>query len=201
MVADGGVLDPDPAAGIQTRGHIRAENDGEGIAMSASTATVGPPRQRGAGSYAWPIGFAVAIVLVFVFYRYWLPNIANSGEKFVGDWFPIGTINLCIIWAIMAIGLNIVVGYAGLLDLGYVAFWAIGSYVGAWLMSTFWYQIKKGFHLGSTSTVASQPGIHINFWVVLLIGGIVCGVFGILLGAPTLRLRGDYLAIVTLGFG
>ena len=74
--------------------------------MATSTATVGPPRQRGAGSYAWPIGFAVGIVLVFVFYRYWLPNIANSGEKFVGDWFPIGTINLCIIWAIMAIGLS-----------------------------------------------------------------------------------------------
>src|SRR5262249_37998644 len=135
MVADGGVLDPDPAARLQAGGPVRAANYGEGIAMSTSTATVRPPRGRGAGSYAWPTGFAVAIVLVFVFYRYWLPNIANSGEKLVGDWFPITTINLCIIWAIMAIGLNIVVGYAGLLDLGYVAFWAIGSYTGAWLMS------------------------------------------------------------------
>ena len=149
----------------------------------------------------WSIGFLALAVFGFVFYHTLLPNLASNVNSTVQNWAPISTINDCLVLGIMALGLNIVVGYAGLLDLGYVAFWAIGSYVGAWLMSTFWYQIKKGFHVGSTATVGAQPGVHINFWAVLVIGGIVCGVFGVLLGAPTLRLRGDYLAIVTLGFG
>ncbi len=83
---------------------------------------------------------------------------------------------------ILALGLNIVVGFAGLLDLGYAAFFAIGSYTFAMLASP-------------------QFGIHIPFWVMLFVAAMVAAIFGILLGAPTLRLRGDYLAIVTLGFG
>ena len=83
---------------------------------------------------------------------------------------------------LLALGLNIVVGFAGLLDLGYAAFFAIGSYTFAMLASP-------------------QFGIHIPFWVMLFVASGVAAVFGILLGAPTLRLRGDYLAIVTLGFG
>jgi ABC-type branched-subunit amino acid transport system permease subunit len=83
---------------------------------------------------------------------------------------------------LLALGLNIVVGYAGLLDLGYAAFFAIGSYSYAMLASP-------------------QFGIHIPFWVMLFLASAIAAVFGILLGAPTLRLRGDYLAIVTLGFG
>jgi branched-chain amino acid transport system permease protein len=168
--------------------------------MSTSTATLRPSRGRNVGSYAWPVGFGAAVVLVFVFYRYWLPNIATSGEKFVTDWFPITTLNLCVIWAIMAIGLNIVVGYAGLLDLGYVAFWAIGSYTGAWLMSSQFYQVT--FHLGAPSSLGpNAPGIHISFWLVLVAGGAFCALWGVIIGTPTLRLRSDYLAIVTLGFG
>jgi ABC-type branched-subunit amino acid transport system permease subunit len=85
-------------------------------------------------------------------------------------------------WILLALGLNIVVGYAGLLDLGYAAFFAIGAYSFAMLASP-------------------QFGIHISFWPLLLVSAFVAAFFGILLGAPTLRLRGDYLAIVTLGFG
>jgi branched-chain amino acid transport system permease protein len=91
-----------------------------------------------------------------------------------------------------------VVGYAGLLDLGYVAFWAIGGYCAGWFMSEFFYFLNINF-LGSVP--AEAPGIHINFWMVLLIGGFICALFGILIGAPTLRLKSDYLALVTLGFG
>jgi branched-chain amino acid transport system permease protein len=168
--------------------------------MATVPATLGAPKQRrNLGSLAWPVGFGAAVILVFVFYRYWLPNIADSGEKFVADWFPITTINLAMIWVIMAIGLNVVVGYAGLLDLGYVAFWAIGSYTGAWLMSSQFFQVN--FHLGSPTTVAKAQGIHISFWMVLVAGGALCALAGVLIGAPTLRLRSDYLAIVTLGFG
>ncbi len=83
---------------------------------------------------------------------------------------------------LLALGLNIVVGFAGLLDLGYAAFFAIGSYSYAMLAS-------------------GQFNIHIPFWVMLFVASAIAAIFGILLGAPTLRLRGDYLAIVTLGFG
>ena len=86
------------------------------------------------------------------------------------------------VWILLALGLNIVVGYAGLLDLGYAAFFAIGSYAFAILAS-------------------GQFNIHISFWILLPLSAFIAAIFGVLLGAPTLRLRGDYLAIVTLGFG
>jgi len=168
--------------------------------MSTLPAALKAPRQRRSiASLAWPLSFTAAVILVFVFYRYWLPNIANSGERFVADWFPITTINLCVIWVIMAIGLNVVVGYAGLLDLGYVAFWAIGSYMGAWLMSAQFFQVN--FHLGDPTIVSKGQGVHISFWLVLLAAGAFCALWGVIIGGPTLRLRSDYLAIVTLGFG
>ncbi|MGN6609543.1 MAG: branched-chain amino acid ABC transporter permease [Jatrophihabitans sp.] len=175
--------------------------------MATIAAPARAPQQRGRRSLRptanvwWSIGFLAFAIVGFVFYNNLLPNLADNVASGVQDWAQLSKINLCLVYAIMALGLNVVVGYAGLLDLGYVAFWAIGSYVGAWFMSTFWFQIKKGLHLGATDTVSSQPGLHVNFWLVLVIGAIVCGIFGILLGAPTLRLRGDYLAIVTLGFG
>jgi ABC-type branched-subunit amino acid transport system permease subunit len=97
------------------------------------------------------------------------------------------------IYVILAVGLNIVVGYAGLLDLGYVAFFAIGSYVEA--TGTFG-ALQVNSATGQTIPIPVLP-----FWPLLVIGALVAGIFGILLGAPTLRLRGDYLAIVTLGFG
>lgn len=102
-------------------------------------------------------------------------------------------------YIVMALGLNIVVGFAGLLDLGYVAFYAIGAFVVAWLGSSHFGDVD--FHLLATSAAENLPGIHINFFIVLLIGAAFTAIWGALLGAPTLRLRGDYLAIVTLAFG
>jgi branched-chain amino acid transport system permease protein len=100
-----------------------------------------------------------------------------------------------LLYVLLALGLNIVVGYAGLLDLGYVAFYAIGAYMFGLLASP---------HLTDTfaSIGAAFPaGLHMPLWIVIPAGAALAGFFGILLGAPTLKLRGDYLAIVTLGFG
>ena len=90
--------------------------------------------------------------------------------------------NLAILFVLLSLGLNIVVGFAGLLDLGYIAFYAVGAYVYALLASPHF-------------------NVHLPWWAILPIGAAVACFFGVLLGAPTLKLRGDYLAIVTLGFG
>ena len=99
------------------------------------------------------------------------------------------TLDFALLYVMLALGLNIVVGYAGLLDLGYIAFYAVGAYV---------YALLNSPHLG-----ALLPAwlAHPSLWVVLPLGALLACIFGVILGAPTLRLRGDYLAIVTLGFG
>jgi branched-chain amino acid transport system permease protein len=110
-------------------------------------------------------------------------------------------------YVIMALGLNIVVGFAGLLDLGYVAFYAIGAFVIGWFGSQQFPDVNggKGIHIlvKSESALSHQPipGLHINFFIVMIIAAAITAVWGVILGAPTLRLRGDYLAIVTLAFG
>jgi len=112
-----------------------------------------------------------------------LPNFINQS-----------LLNICIgisIYVILALGLNVVVGYAGLLDLGYVAFFVIGAYVAS---------------VFSTGTIYNRNGdpvtiLTLPFWLIIPLGAVIAAFFGVLLGAPTLRLRGDYLAIVTLGFG
>ncbi len=91
-------------------------------------------------------------------------------------------LDFALLYVMLALGLNIVVGFAGLLDLGYIAFYAVGAYLYALLASPHF-------------------GLHWPVWAILPLGALVAGIFGVLLGAPTLRLRGDYLAIVTLGFG
>ncbi|MBA2359622.1 MAG: branched-chain amino acid ABC transporter permease [Actinobacteria bacterium] len=114
--------------------------------------------------------------------------------------FPaVETAVIMLIFTVMALGLNVVVGYAGLLDLGYVAFYAAGAYVAAWLASVQFEQVT--FHLGSIGIVDTLPGIHISIWIVLVAAALFTTIVGVLIGLPTLRLRGDYLAIVTLGFG
>jgi branched-chain amino acid transport system permease protein len=115
----------------------------------------------------WPLGVVVAIALVPLVDR----NAAHI--DFLVD---------AGVFMLLALGLNVVVGFAGLLDLGYAAFFAIGSYAYAKLASPHF-------------------GVHVPFWVMLFLGAAIAGLFGLVLGAPTLRLRGDYLAIVTLGFG
>jgi branched-chain amino acid transport system permease protein len=102
------------------------------------------------------------------------------------------------VYVLLALGLNIVVGYAGLLDLGYVAFFALGAYTVGWLSSGFFNGVT--FHVGS-SAPEGLAGVHLSFWLVVLAAGVIAATAGVLIGWPTLRLRGDYLAIVTLGFG
>jgi branched-chain amino acid transport system permease protein len=102
-------------------------------------------------------------------------------------------------FVIMALGLNIVVGFAGLLDLGYVAFYAIGAFVMGWLGSAHF--ANADIHVLASEFANRQPGIHLWFPLILIAGALFTGLWGVILGAPTLRLRGDYLAIVTLAFG
>ena len=121
---------------------------------------------------AWLAYFAIGALLILT--------------PFLVDWglgrFWLRIIDFALLYAMLALGLNIVVGFAGLLDLGYVAFYAVGAYL---------YAILASPHFG----------IHLPFWILLPLGAALAGLFGVLLGAPTLKLRGDYLAIVTLGFG
>ncbi|MBP9061955.1 MAG: ABC transporter ATP-binding protein, partial [Rhodoferax sp.] len=103
--------------------------------------------------------------------------------------------DMALLYVLLALGLNIVVGYAGLLDLGYVAFFAIGAYM---------YGLLASPHLTDTFPMLAAmfpQGMHTPLWIVIPAAAALAGLFGVLLGAPTLRLRGDYLAIVTLGFG
>jgi branched-chain amino acid transport system permease protein len=115
---------------------------------------------------------------------------------------PMPTVDTAVvmcIFVIMALGLNVVVGYAGLLDLGYVAFYAAGAYVAGWFASQQFAHHR--FHLGAVGVSPDTPGYHVSGWLLLLGGAIFAAVLGVIIGLPTLRLRGDYLAIVTLGFG
>ena len=135
---------------------------------------------------------ALLIVVAFIF-----PLVDEAFE--LDLLFPVIII---AIYILLALGLNIVVGFAGLLDLGYVAFYALGAYAVGWFASTQFSQVS--FTFGSTATSLSGgevPGIHISFWILLFVAAAFAGLCGVIIGAPTLRLRGDYLAIVTLGFG
>ena len=119
-----------------------------------------------------------------------LPLILQQGGN---AWVRI--VDMALLYVLLALGLNIVVGYAGLLDLGYVAFFAVGAYLFALLGSP---------HLAEAFPwIAAQfpNGLHLPIWSIIPAAAALAGLFGILLGAPTLKLRGDYLAIVTLGFG
>ena len=106
-----------------------------------------------------------------------LPFVVAMGGQ---AWVRI--VNFAILYVFLALGLNIVVGFAGLLDLGYIAFYAVGAYTWALLASPHF-------------------GLHLPIWAILPIGAGLACIAGVLLGSPTLKLRGDYLAIVTLGFG
>ena len=120
--------------------------------------------------------------------------------KDTGSFFPIFTIVLCAVYALFALGLNIVVGFAGLLDLGYVAFFLFGAYVAAWLMSDFGYQISHcragaviNIHFSRPRLSNTSPGSTSSFWLVVIVAGVVAAIAGVIIGAPTLRLKSDYL--------
>jgi branched-chain amino acid transport system permease protein len=135
-----------------------------------------PRRDPNAAAYVALAAFAVAFPI-------WVSiSTSNAG-------FWIGVAGDAGVFMLLALGLNVVVGFAGLLDLGYAAFFAIGAYTYAMIAS------------GHGSATPLGVSIHTPFWIVLFIAMCVAASFGVILGAPTLRLRGDYLAIVTLGFG
>lgn len=114
-------------------------------------------------------------------------------QYFGNAWVRIA--DLALLYVMLALGLNIVVGYAGLLDLGYVAFYAVGAYMFALMASPHLAETFAGF-------AAMFPnGLHTSIWLVIPLGMLIAACTGVLLGLPVLRLRGDYLAIVTLGFG
>jgi branched-chain amino acid transport system permease protein len=104
-----------------------------------------------------------------------------------------------MIFTMMALGLNFVVGYAGLLALGYVAFYAMGAYMAGWFASSQF--ANENLNLGAVGLYQGATGYHFSIWLVLPMAGIATAIVGVIIGLPTLRLRGDYLAIVTLGFG
>jgi branched-chain amino acid transport system permease protein len=106
---------------------------------------------------------------------------------------------IALAFAVMSLGLNIVVGVAGLLDLGYVAFYAIGAYAVGWFGSEFFSRVNV--HVLVSPVVSELPGIHLSFLLILVAAAVICAAAGVVIGLPTLRLRGDYIAIVTLAFG
>jgi branched-chain amino acid transport system permease protein len=146
---------------------------------------VKPRRERLQNERNKLIAFGVLFVVAMIYPFVAKPILGAFGPTVYGEFSA--ALNTTLIFTLLAIGLNIVVGYAGLLDLGYAAFFAIGGYT-------------MGFLTGQQSPLYNTP-LHTNFWIALPISFLMAALFGVLLGAPTLGLKGDYLAIVTLGFG
>jgi branched-chain amino acid transport system permease protein len=137
------------------------------------------------------------LAAVLLFAAALVPLFYNESSGFIDD------ATLALAYVVMALGLNVVVGFAGLLDLGYVAFFAIGAYAMGWYGSSFFSAIngEEGIHIGVEGLNAQLPGIHLNFLMIVVIAAVFCAIAGVIIGIPTLRLRGDYIAIVTLAFG
>src|SRR3954447_15803331 len=135
---------------------------------------------------------AIAVTLIVLYPKY---------QADLPSQFPeMSTAVVMCVFVIMALGLNVVVGYAGLLDLGYVAFYAAGAYVAGWFATLQF--APHNWHVFAVYVPSNLPGYHVNVWLLMLIvGAAFAALLGIIIGLPTLRLRGDYLAIVTLGFG
>jgi branched-chain amino acid transport system permease protein len=138
-----------------------------------------------------------ATLVALVVWAIVLPFFQESGGGFIED------ATLALAYASFALGLNIIVGFAGLLDLGYVAFFALGALTAGWFMSGFFSSAGggEGFSLLVGEPASTLPGIHFNFLMVIVIAIVITTIAGMLIGLPTLRLRGDYIAIVTLAFG
>jgi len=135
-----------------------------------------------------PVLIVAVLVLAILF-----PFLFNE----VDPWMNTAVIALA--YMVMALGLNTVVGFAGLLDLGYVAFFALGAYSAGWFSSGFY--SSANIHVGVSGFLNELPGIHLNWLLVAILAAIICAIAGVIIGLPTLRLRGDYIAIVTLAFG
>jgi branched-chain amino acid transport system permease protein len=138
----------------------------------------------------------IGVIVAVIAWAIWLPFMHDEG----GEFMNIAT--LILAYSVMALGLNIIVGYAGLLDLGYVAFFALGALMAGWFMSDFFNNAgEDGVHFLVADPTQNLIGIHFNFLIVVVIAVVVCTIAGMVIGLPTLRLRGDYIAIVTLAFG
>jgi branched-chain amino acid transport system permease protein len=137
----------------------------------------------------WPRALAAIVIGIGIV----LPFFFTEASGFMDS------TNKAVALAAMALGLNIVVGFAGLLDLGYVAFYAFGALSAGWFGSGFFF--KYHAHFGVSPVASHLVGIHLNFAVIMILAGAICAVAGVIIGLPTLRLRGDYIAIVTLAFG
>ena len=147
------------------------------------------------------VSMAILLIGLMIF-----PFVA---AQYGNSWVRI--IDIALLYIMLALGLNIVVGFAGLLDLGYIAFFAVGAYLTGLLASPQFAMLLESI-VNYNPTVGNalvsimgpdivQNGIHLSVWIIVPLAALVAGFFGALLGAPTLKLRGDYLAIVTLGFG
>jgi branched-chain amino acid transport system permease protein len=138
-----------------------------------------------------------ASLIALVAWAIVLPFFQEEGGGFLED------ATLALAYTSFALGLNIIVGFAGLLDLGYVAFFALGSLTAGWFMSGFFASAGggEGFSVLVGEPASTLPGIHFNFLLVVIIAIVITTIAGMLIGLPTLRLRGDYIAIVTLAFG
>jgi branched-chain amino acid transport system permease protein len=139
----------------------------------------------------WAIGVLVVVAVAL------MPLFRPPLDGFTNDAV------YALAYVVMALGLNLVVGFAGLLDLGYVAFYAFGLMTTGWWASDFYSSVndEKGIHVGVSKFADSLPGIHFNILLIMVGAIIICATAGVLIGLPTLRLRGDYIAIVTLAFG
>ncbi|MGH2970616.1 MAG: branched-chain amino acid ABC transporter permease [Gaiellaceae bacterium] len=157
-------------------------------------------RGRRVGRFVIPVA-VLGIVFAYPFYASSNGSV-NPGMPQLpvfGSLPQMSTMVGMAVFVMMALGLNFVVGYAGLLDLGYVAFYAMGSYTAGWFASSQF--ANQNVFFGAIGVTPGLTGFHFSIWLVLLMAGIATAIIGVLIGLPTLRLRGDYLAIVTLGFG
>ncbi len=132
-------------------------------------------------------------LVLFILAALFLIALPLFAQQFGNSWVRI--MALALLYVLLALGLNIVVGYAGLLDLGYVAFYAVGAYMYALLASPHLSNNFAWFH------DLFPTGLHTPIWAIIPLAALLAAAAGVLLGTPVLKLRGDYLAIVTLGFG
>jgi branched-chain amino acid transport system permease protein len=171
------------------------------VAAIVVLAIVVPPYQR-LTLRGRPVGKAIvplAVLALAITYPFYGSTTSMPEFPIFGPVPQMSTMVGMAVFTMMALGLNFVVGYAGLLDLGYVAFYAMGSYMAGWFASSQF--STHNIRFGAVGVTPGTTGFHFSIWLVLIMAGVATAVVGVLIGLPTLRLRGDYLAIVTLGFG
>jgi branched-chain amino acid transport system permease protein len=165
--------------------------------VTTRAARLRAPDLRSDSARKW--GLPALVIVLIVAYPLLIENVDLLHSLFVDRLgIDMDAAFQMAVYVMLALGLNIVVGYAGLLDLGYVAFFALGAYTLGWFGSGLF--STRNIHFLDVGN-PDLPGIHLSFWVVVPLAGLICAIAGIIIGWPTLRLRGDYLAIVTLGFG